>query len=286
MKHLLGAHTSSLGGAAKAVKLASSLGFETMQVFTKNNTRWDAKPLTESEIEDYKVFLRKTQIAPVISHDSYLINLCAPSSEMLAKSRDAFVEELNRCELLGIQFLNFHPGSHGGQGEEEGIKKIVESVNIAHQKTKGFRVKTMIELTAGQGTSIGCNFEQIRTIIDGIEERERVCVCIDTAHVFAAGYDLRLPENYEATIKAFDEIIGLSLLKCIHMNDSKKDLGTRVDRHAHIGEGFIGLEGFTNIMNDSRLEGIPMILETPKTKGQLEDLENIRRLKELIRKEL
>ncbi|MGE5682054.1 MAG: deoxyribonuclease IV [Bacillota bacterium] len=282
MSHLLGAHTSSMGGVSKAVSLAQSLGFETMQIFTKNNSRWDARALTDEEIIDYKAKLNKAGIFPVIAHDSYLINLCATDSQMLQKSREAFINELKRCELLGIQHLNFHPGSHGGSGIEEGIKKIIESLNIAHQRTKGYSVKSMIELTAGQGTSIGYSFEQIFKIIDGVEDKDRMTVCIDTAHIFAAGYDLRKPEAYEKTISEFDQIIGLKFLKCIHMNDSKKALSSRVDRHAHIGEGFIGLEGFSNIMNDKRLEGIPMILETPKTKGQLEDIENIKRLKSLI----
>ncbi|MGE5409682.1 MAG: deoxyribonuclease IV [Clostridiales bacterium] len=284
MKHNLGAHTSTMGGVAKAVELADSLGFSTMQIFTKNNSRWFQRALTEEEIAGYKARLKKTRITPVIAHDSYLINLCAPSNEMLDKSREAFIEELQRCELLGIEYLNFHPGSHGGCGEKEGLEKIVESLNIAHSKTEGYNVKSMIELTAGQGTSLGYSFEHIRAIIDGIEEKSRISVCIDTAHIYAAGYDLKDPSGYEGTIKEFDDIIGLKLLKCIHMNDSKTPLGSRVDRHAHIGEGFIGNEGFSNIMNDKRLAGIPMILETPKTKGQLEDLENIKRLKALVKK--
>ncbi|MEI7811652.1 MAG: deoxyribonuclease IV [Ignavibacteria bacterium] len=282
MKHILGAHTSTLGGTDKAIELAESLGFATMQIFTKNNTRWNAKALDAIEIENYKDKLSKTKISPVISHDSYLINLCAPVKEILEKSREAFIDELIRCDQLDIEYLNFHPGSHGGQGEQDGIKIISESINIAHDRTKNFRVKSMLELTAGQGAAIGYRFEQIRQIIDGVEDKERMCVCIDTAHIFAAGYELRDPKGYEETFRQFDEIIGLDLLKCFHVNDSKKDLGTRVDRHTHIGEGFIGLAGFTNLMNDPRLAGIPMILETPKTKGQPEDVENLKILRSLI----
>jgi deoxyribonuclease-4 len=219
----------------------------------------------------------------IVSHDSYLINLASQSDELLEKSRKAFVDELQRCETLGIPYLNFHPGGHGGAGEEEGIKIIAESLNMAHEETKGFKVKSMIEATAGQGTAIGYKFEHLRQIIDLVEDKSRMCVCIDTAHIFAAGYELRDKKKYDETIKEFDAIVGLDLLKCFHMNDSKKDLGSRVDRHEHIGKGFIGLEGFTNIMNDKRLFGVPKILETPKGKEQLEDLENLKVLRSLIK---
>ena len=201
---------------------------------------------------------------------------------MLNKSRSAFIDELNRCELLGIPHLNFHPGAHGGNGEDEGIKLIAESLNIAHDKTKNYKVKSMIEMTAGQGTAIGYVFEHIKKIIEGVEDKKRITVCIDTAHIFAAGYDI--VNNYENVVKEFDEIIGLDLLKCFHMNDSKKELGSRVDRHEHIGKGFIGLKGFKNIMNDKRFVHIPKILETPKSKEQLEDVENLNVLKSLIKK--
>jgi len=285
MEQLLGAHTSIEGGVSKSVDLASSLKFNTMQIFTKNNNRWFANPLNENELNNYKDKLSKTKINPVVAHDSYLINLCAVDNEILRKSREAFTDELLRCEQLGIPYLNFHPGGHLGKGEEEGIKLIAESLNICHSVTKNYKVKSMLEVTAGQGTSIGYRFEHLKEIIERVEEKSRMCVCIDTAHIFAAGYDIRTPETYNKTMKEFDDIIGLDLLKCIHINDSKKDLGTRVDRHDHIGKGFIGLEGFRSIMNDKRLFGVPKILETPKTKGQKEDLVNIKVLKSLIQKE-
>lgn len=283
MKHLLGAHTSTNGGVAAAVDLAEKLQFTAMQIFTKNNNRWASKPLTDKEITLYKDKLSKSSIKIVVSHDSYLINLCATDGELLEKSRASFLDELERCELLGIPYLNFHPGSHGGQGEKEGIKIIAESLNIAHEKTKGYKVKSMLEATAGQGTAIGYRFEHLREIIDLVDEKERMCVCIDTAHIFAAGYDLKTKEGYNKTFKEFDDIVGLDLLKCFHFNDSKKDLGSRVDRHEHIGQGFIGVEGFTNLMNDKKLEHIPKILETPKGKEQLEDIENINVLVSLIK---
>ena len=282
-KLLLGAHTSASGGVASAVDLADKLGFTAIQIFSKNNNRWSAKPFSEKEIYDFKTKLSASGIRFTVVHDSYLINLCASSSEILEKSRVAYIDELNRCEQLGIPYLNFHPGAHGGTGEKEGIKLIAESLNIAHEKTKGFKVSSMIEVTAGQGTALGYRFEQVREMIDLVGEKERVSVCIDTAHVFAAGYDIKSPEGYEKTIKEFDDIVGLDLLKCFHMNDSKKALGSRVDRHEHIGKGFIGKEGFRNIMNDKRLEHIPKILETPKGKEQLEDVENIKVLKSLIK---
>ncbi len=275
MNQLLGAHTSIAGGVSKSVDLAEKLGFTAMQIFTKNNNRWFQKPLEEKEIELFKTKLNKSNIKFVVSHDAYLINLCAIKEDILKKSRAAFLDELKRCELLGIPYLNFHPGAHLGAGEEDGIKLIAESINIAHEKTKGYKVSSMLEVTAGQGSSIGYRFEHLRDIIDLIEEKERMSVCIDTAHIFAAGYNIKDQKNYKKVINDFDEIIGLERLKCFHINDSKKELGSRVDRHAHIGKGFIGLEGFTNIMNDKRLNKIPKILETPKGKEQLEDLENL-----------
>lgn len=284
INHILGAHTSIAGGVDKAVDLAGKLNFKTMQVFTKNGNRWADGSISEQTIENYKNKISKTKISPVVAHDSYLINLSANNEELLKKSVDAFVDELQRCEALGIPYLNFHPGAHTGRGVEDGIKTIIESLNIAHNRTRNFSVKSMLELTAGQGTTLGSCFEEIRKIIDGVEDKERMRVCIDTAHIFAAGYDLRSEEAYEKTMNEFDAIIGLDLLNCIHMNDSKKELGSRVDRHAHIGEGFIGREGFSNIMNDKRLEGVPKILETPKdSKEQLEDLKNIATLLSLCK---
>ena len=283
MEQLLGAHTSITGGVSKSVPLAEKLGFTAMQIFTKNNNRWAAKPLEEDEIQKFKSLLAASPIKFVVSHDSYLINLCAKDETNLQKSRDAFVDELERCEALGIEYLNFHPGAHGGQGEEEAIKIIAESLNIAHDKTKGFNVSSMLELTAGQGTNLGYRFEHIAKIIELVDESERMTACIDTAHIFAAGYNIKDESEYDKVIKEFDEIIGLDRLKCFHMNDSKKELGSRVDRHEHIGKGFIGLEGFRNIMNDERLTHIPKILETPKGKEQLEDIENLRVLRSLIK---
>ena len=285
MEQLLGAHTSISGGVANAVNLAEKLGFTAIQIFTKNNNRWHAKELSDKEIENYKTSLKASNIKFVVAHDSYLINLCAKDTELLNKSRDSFQNELKRCELLDIPHLNFHPGAHLGQGEDEGIKIIAESINIAHLKTKGYKVTSMIETTAGQGSAIGYKFEHLRKIIDLVDEKIRMTVCIDTAHIFAAGYNIEDAKNYEKIINEFDTTVGLDRLKCIHMNDSKKPLGSKVDRHEHIGKGFIGVQGFTNIMNDKKIKYIPKILETPKGKAQLEDIVNLKILKSLIKNE-
>lgn len=279
---LLGAHTSIQGGVNAAIPLAENLGFTAMQIFTKNNNRWSAPPLKPEDAEAFKAGIEKSSIKFVMAHDSYLINLGAPGDEMFNKSVDAMVDELERCEMLGIPQLNFHPGAHLGEGEDFGVKRIAQALNIIHDRTPGFKVKSMIELTAGQGTAIGYKFEHARDIIALVKEQERMSVCIDTAHIFAAGYDIKDPANYEGVIAEFDRIIGLDRLQAFHFNDSKKPLGSRVDRHENIGDGFIGLDGFRNLLNDKRLLHIPKILETPKGKEQLEDLENLARLRRLI----
>ncbi len=280
---LLGAHTSIAGGLYKSIERGEKLGFNAIQIFSKNNNRWQAPPISDSDAEKFKSSWSKSNIDFIVVHDSYLINLCAKDKTILEKSRNAFIDEIKRCEKLGIKYLNFHPGAHGGMGEKEGIKLNAESINLAHEKTNNCNVSSMIELTAGQGTNIGYKFEQIAEIIDLVDDKDRMSVCIDTAHIFAAGYDIRSEEAYIQTMEEFDDIIGLEKLKCLHMNDSKKELGSRVDRHEHIGKGFIGLEGFSNIMNDERLINVPKILETPKGKDQKEDVENIAILKSLIK---
>jgi deoxyribonuclease-4 len=282
-EQLLGAHNSIAGGVDKAIDLADKLGFTAMQIFTKNNNRWFQKPLAEKEIDTFKSKLKKSKLKFVVSHDSYLINLCAKNKSILKKSREAFYDEIERCHLLGIKFLNFHPGAHLGNGEDYGIKLIAESINQVHHKTKDYKVSSMLEATAGQGTNLGYRFEHLAKIIELVEDKKRMSVCIDTAHIFAAGYDIKNASSYKKVMKDFDEIIGLKRLKCIHTNDSKKELGSRVDRHEHIGKGFIGKEGFANIMKDKQLEKVPKILETPKGKEQKEDLANLKVLRSLIK---
>jgi deoxyribonuclease-4 len=280
---LLGAHMSIAGGVHTAVDRATSIGCTALQVFTKNNNQWNGKPFSDNDINLYRQKISAAGITPVVSHDSYLINLCASNPEILKKSRAAFIDELERCEQLGIPLLNFHPGSHLGAGDGEGIKKICESLNVAHDATKGFAVKSVLETTAGQGSNVGYRFEHLRAIIDGVEKPERMAVCIDTCHIFAAGYDIATEKGFEETFDEFDNIIGLARLAAFHLNDSKKGLGSRVDRHEHIGKGAIGLEGFRLLMNDERFTRIPKILETPKSEDLHEDVENIAVLTGLIR---
>ena len=274
---------STSGGVHTAVDRAMSIGCTALQVFTKNNNQWSAKPLAEEEIENYKRKIAEATITPVMAHDSYLINLCAMNPDTLERSRMAFIDELTRCEQLGIQLLNFHPGAHGGAGEEEGIKRVVESLNIAHERTEEFKVLSVVETSAGQGTAVGYKFEQLEKIINGVDKPDRMAVCVDTCHIFAAGYDIRTEEKYEATFEEFDNIIGLQRLVAFHYNDSKKEFGSHRDRHEHIGKGMIGVAGFSLLMNDTRFVNIPKILETPKSKDLHEDVENMKVLKELIK---
>ena len=279
---LLGAHMSIAGGVHRAVERGMSIGCTTMQIFVKNNNRWQSSALTETEITTYKELLSKSTIAPVVVHDTYLINLCATNPDILRKSRAAFKEELDRCELLGAEFYNFHPGAHMGAGEGEGIKRIAESLNVIHERTRGYRVKSVLETTAGQGSSLGFRFEQMRGIIDQVEEKDRMAVCVDTCHIFAAGYELTTEEGYHRTFGEFDAILGLDRLVAFHVNDAKRERGSRIDRHEHIGKGRIGLRGFRFLMNDERFARVPKILETEKGPDMKEDVQNMRRLKALM----
>ena len=278
---LIGAHESIAGGIHKAFERAESVGCRVLQVFTKNSNQWYAQPLTADDIANYKTTASKSSIKHVIAHDSYLINLCAKDKSILQKSREAFLDELGRCEILGIKYLNFHPGSHMGAGEKEGIHIIIDSLNWAHERARGYQVKSVLETTAGPGSAIGYRFEHLREIIDGVDEPERMAVCIDTCHVFAAGYDISTESAYVRTMKEFDGVIGLHKLVAIHVNDSKKPLGSRVDRHEHIGKGAIGEIGFRMLMQDEALAAIPKILETPKAKDLKEDRMNLEILREL-----
>lgn len=280
---LIGAHMSIAGGLHLAFERGASAGCATIQIFTKNNNQWNAKPLTDVEVQQFKSAQKKFKIKPVAAHTAYLINLCASNKDILEKSRLAFAEELRRCELLKIPYLIFHPGAHTSAGETEGIKKIIESLNLAHEETKNFKVKSVLETTAGQGSSIGYRFEQLKEIIDRVDNPERMAVCIDTSHVFAAGYDIRNEIVYRKTMNEFNNIVGIKNLAVIHCNDSKKELGSRVDRHEHIGKGTVGKEAFRLIMQDKRLTKIPKILETPKGAEMEEDRMNLAVLRKLAR---
>lgn len=261
---LLGAHMSIAGGIDLAPLRGRDVGCRTMQLFTKSSNQWRARPLPPEEIERYRANLRATGIAPAVAHDSYLINLASTDAELHRKSMAAFLEELERAEALGIQYLVTHPGAHMGAGEETGLRQVANSIRELLKRTKGYQVQVVIETAAGQGTSLGHRFEQIAALLDQIGLPERTGVCLDTCHIFAAGYDIRTPEGYADVLGAFDAVVGVPHLKVIHLNDSKKELGCRVDRHEHIGKGAIGLEAFRCLLTDPRLKGIPMILETPK----------------------
>jgi len=263
MNKFVGAHVSASGGVYNAPLNAREIGAKAFALFTKNQRQWKAKPLDEKTIEKFKKNLEEVGILPkhVLPHDSYLINLGHPEEEKLQKSLDAFIDEVQRCEQLGLDKLNFHPGSHLKKlSEEECLDRIAESMNKTLEVTEG--VTLVIENTAGQGTNLGYKFEHLAYLIDKSIDKSRVGVCIDTCHMFTAGYDIRTREAYDATWKAFDDIIGYEYLKGMHINDSKPDLGSRVDRHESIGKGKIGLDAFRFIMNDPHMDDIPLILET------------------------
>lgn len=260
----IGAHVSAAGGVENAPLNAHKIGAKAFGLFTRNQRQWASKPLTPESIKAFKENCERLGYLPghILPHDSYLINLGHPEKEGLEKSRNAFLDEMKRCEQLGLDRLNFHPGSHLNLTDEKTcLGTIAESINFALDRTNG--VTAVIENTAGQGSNLGYSFEQISSMIDQVEDKERAGVCIDTCHAYTAGYDLKSQEGFEATFAEFEKIVGFRYLKGMHLNDSRKDLGTRVDRHEILGEGYLGLEIFQRIMNDSRFDGIPMILETP-----------------------
>ncbi|MDZ7660142.1 deoxyribonuclease IV [Fodinibius sp.] len=265
MKYI-GAHVSAAGGVENVPKRAYEIGAKAFALFTKNQRRWEGPPLTKENIDGFKKNCEELGYSMdiVMPHDSYLINLGHPEQKQLEKSRNAFLDEIQRCEQLGIKLLNFHPGNHLNKiSVKECLVRNAESLNWALDKTNG--VTAVIENTAGQGTSVGYKFEYLAQIIDGVADKSRIGVCIDTCHAFAAGYDLSTEDGFEAMCKEFDETVGFEYLKGVHLNDSKKELGSRVDRHDNIGEGKIGFKGFELLMKDERFDDIPMILETPNT---------------------
>ncbi|RLD76532.1 MAG: deoxyribonuclease IV [Bacteroidetes bacterium] len=276
MKYI-GAHVSAAGGVENAPLNAHKIGANAFALFTKNQRQWVAKPLTNESINAFKANCVKYNYAPeqILPHDSYLINLGHPEKESLEKSRLAFIDEMQRCEQLGLDRLNFHPGSHLKKVPEDiSLNTISESLNIALDKTKD--VIAVIENTAGQGSNLGFTFEQIAEIISKVEDKTRVGVCIDTCHAYSAGYDLKTEEGFEQVWQHFDETIGFEFLKGMHLNDTKKEFGSRVDRHDLIGKGFLGVEPFKRIMKDVRFDNIPLILETPNEDGWKEEIELLR----------
>lgn len=263
MKYV-GAHVSASGGVSKAPINAHEIGAKAFALFTRNPSRWQSAPISDKEANAFKENCAKFGYTPdlILPHDSYLINLGSPDTESLEKSRQSFLDEMRRCEQLGLTMLNFHPGSHLNKiSVDDCLDRIAESINITLDITSG--VKAVIENTAGQGSNLGFTFEQIRRIIDGVHDKSRVGVCIDTCHALAAGYDLTSPDGYDETWRQFGEIIGWEYFSAMHVNDTKKGLGSKVDRHESLGKGMIGSELFQLIMNDPRMDSIPLILETP-----------------------
>jgi deoxyribonuclease-4 len=275
MKYL-GAHVSASGGVENAPENANEIGARAFALFTKNQRQWFSNPLTKASIKAFRENCERYNFKPfqILPHDSYLINLGHPEKEALEKSRASFLDEMQRCEQLGLDRLNFHPGSHLKViSEEECLSRIAESVNIALDKTSG--VIAVIENTAGQGTNMGYKFEQLRFIIDKVDDKSRVGICIDTCHAYTSGYDIKTPQGYSETFSQFEKIIGFSYLKGMHINDSKKELATRVDRHDNIGKGFLGEEVFRMIMNDPRFDNMPLILETPEESLWVEEIKKL-----------
>lgn len=277
---LIGAHMPTTGGLYKAITSGHEIGCTAVQLFTASPRQWRARPLSEEDITAFARAREETGIHTVISHDSYLINLAAPNEDILQRSREAFLDELQRAEALGIPWVVTHMGAYLDSSEEDGLRVLGESVRLLLQQTEGMKAGIALETTAGQGTNLGYRFEHLARIIEMAGGSERVGVCFDTCHVFVAGYDIRTPEAISATLDEFDRVIGLDRLKVIHVNDAKKPLGSRVDRHEHIGDGELGKETFRILLQEPRLTHIPVILETPEAEKM--HPENLRRLKELL----
>jgi deoxyribonuclease-4 len=274
---------SIAGGVFNAFLHGKSVGCNTIQIFVKSNNQWRAKPLSDEEVEKYHQLQKETGIDPVVAHDSYLINAASQDKELFAKSRDALKIELKRCQTLKIPYLVMHPGSHLGAGEPVGLATIARAINEIFEDLEDKGTKIALEATAGQGSNLGYRFEHLAEIIGQVKQQKRMAVCLDTCHVFAAGYDIRTAEGYKNVMAEFDRIIGLPRLAAIHFNDSKKGLGSRVDRHEHIGKGELGKEAFGFFLNDARLARVPKILETPKGPDLAEDKMNLKVLRSLIK---
>jgi len=280
---LLGAHESVSGGLYRAFDHITSVGGESLQIFTRNQRQWQTPPLSKEELEQFRGRWREAGGIPVASHASYLINLGSGKEEQAARSVASFTEEIKRCDQLGILWAVIHPGSHGGDGIEAGLENVVRYLDKVFESVGGgSKVKVLLETTAGQGTGLGSRFEELAWIIDSSQFSDRLGVCLDTCHVFAAGYDFRTQKTYEDTFTLIEKTVGLERIHFFHLNDSKKDLGSKVDRHEHIGEGKIGLEGFRLLLNDPRFAGHPMTLETPKGKDLEEDRVNLAKLRSLL----
>ena len=276
----LGAHMSIAGGLHLACERGRDSGCDVIQMFVKNERQWKGRELEEEAVAEFKAAQKANRIRTAFAHDTYLINMASPVEDLWKKSLDAFVDELERCEALGLAYLVTHPGSPGDAGEAVGIENMRRALNEAHRRTKGYKVRVLLETTAGQGATVGRTFEQMKAILDGVQEADRIGLCLDTCHVFAAGYDISTREGYEKTMDAFDRAVGLKKIEAFHVNDSKKGLGCRVDRHEHIGKGAIGLEAFRCLMRDPRFRDVPKVIETPKENNM--DPVNLKILRELL----
>ena len=275
----LGAHMSISGGVEKAVVRGQEVGCEAMQIFTKNSNQWKAKPLSAIEAIAFRDACQAAGIGPVIAHSAYLINLAAPDEALYEKSIQACLDELQRCEVLGIPYLVVHPGAHMGTGEAQGLQRIAAAIDRIHRETRTRQAAMALEVTAGQGTALASKFEHFAAILDQVDEPDRLGFCLDTCHLLAAGYDFRTHKGYDQMMDAWDDLVGIERIRVIHLNDSKKDLGSRVDRHEHIGQGYIGTTGFEFLLNDRRLAELPMVLETPKEDdADVRNLATLRRL--------
>ncbi|HEV8061615.1 MAG TPA: deoxyribonuclease IV [Gemmataceae bacterium] len=283
---LFGAHMSVAGGCHKALLIAQTFECDTVQLFTKNANQWKAKEFTDLEVQQFRDTLAASSLRFPMAHDSYLINLASPDEQLYQRSIDAFVIEMQRAEQLGLAYLVTHPGAHVGSGEEAGLERVVAGIDEAHRRCPGFRLQVLLETTAGQGSCLGWRFEHLAHILKGVRESDRLGICLDTCHVFAAGYEMAPVSRYRATMKEFDRLIGLERLRACHLNDSVKPLGSRVDRHAHVGHGQLGIEPFRLLVNDRRLRDLPMVLETPKeeTPEGHTDARNLRTLRDLATK--
>lgn len=281
---LLGAHMSIAGGYYKAVDAAAACGMDTVQLFTKNNNQWAAKPLSKEDVKAFRDALERTGIQQPVAHNSYLINLASPNDALWNKSLDAFIIELQRAETLGLIGVVMHPGSYVDSDEQSGLERIVKALDAAHRATPRFQTRTLLETTAGQGTNLGARFEHLAWILEHVKHPDRVAICVDSCHIFAAGYPLTTAAEYAATMREFERVIGVDRIRCFHLNDSKKGLGSRVDRHQHIGEGCLGLEPFRHILNDPRFAALPMYLETEKGQRDGRDLDviNLQSLRNLL----
>ena len=281
-----GAHMSVAGGLDRAVWAAQAVGFQTVQLFTKNNNQWNAAPISTEHVAQFRQALNQTGVIEPVAHTSYLINMGSPDDALWQKSIDAMTVEVERSSLLGIADLVVHPGSHMGEGEEAGLERIARALDQVHARTKGLAVTIDLETTAGQGTNLGYRFEHLQDILQRVAHPERLGVCADTCHIFAAGYSMETPKEYDETIDRLDRSVGLRNLRVWHLNDSCRECGSRVDRHAAIGAGQMGLEPFRHLVNDSRFRDVPMILETPKGIVDGEDLDarNLKVLRQLVRR--